>query len=324
MNKKKIGFTLPEILMTLVLAGFIAIVSVQAINANRTAYTSLAYYAFNNLKSAVGELIIPESQGESESEKYTHVVKGPYNFEERLLVSDSKIFCEGMDEIMNTQGSRNCSNLYNFAAKSINDNSFLINGEEKVANFITTNGQKYYIGTHIEGDPFLNKIPPKNGTYGYRVIAIDINGEAKPNSSSEKGALPPDIISFAILDSGEILPLGAAADNYELNGKTYNYLTSKINAFNFKNPDSSANNTPAFCSKTGTCDYDKLYLKNPNNNKVGFSFRQAYCGARISEDNVLKDYCPVGSIHSACPPLDSTYDVCKQEVIKPMFRFNFN
>ena len=233
---------------------------------------------------------------------------------------------------MNTQGPIDCTNIHNFAATNINDNNFLTNGEEP--NFTTTNGQKYYIGQWNSGEAFATGNPPRIGTYGYRVIAIDINGDGAPNSSQAQGSLPPDIISFAILDSGEILPLGAAANNCRIEngvcatntngaGKIYNYLTSRVNAFKFQGT-LNQNNTPEFCEKTGTCNYEKVYLANPNTGKIGFSFREAYCGARISEDNVLADYCPTGSLHSNCPPTSSAYDLCKQEVIKPMFRFNFN
>lgn len=356
MNKKRTGFTLPEILMTLVIAGFLAVLTVQAINVNRTAYTSLTYYAFNNLKSAVGELIIPETQGENVNEAtgvgdYTEMCltvkdaaeKGEtpncaFEFEERIIRDDINL-CEGMSDIMNTQGNVSCTNRASISLANL-DNNPLPSTDLGNPDFRTTNGQKYYFWGRTAGEP-------NNGKYGYRIVAIDVNGDGAPNSPEAEGSLPPDIIAFAVLDSGEILPVGIAANNCKLingvcdinkntEGKTYNYLTSKINAFRFKEPNGS--DIPAFCEKTGTCDYDKVYLTNETTKKVGFSFRQAYCGARITDDDVTLDsYCsPVEDFprHKQCPPYDSEdpkipqeqyqFDTCKQEIIKPMFRFNFN
>ena len=335
MNKKRTGFTLPEILMTLVIAGFLAVLTVQAINVNRTAYTSLTYYAFNNLKSAVGELIIPETQGENVNEAtgegiYTEIctkdVNCAFEFEERIIKTEpdpTANLCTGMADIMNTQGAVSCRDRGNITLQNLDNNPLPSAENLGDPDFRTTNGQKYYFWGRTAGEP-------NNGKYGYRIVAIDVNGDGAPNSPEAEGSLPPDIIAFAVLDSGEILPVGVAANNFTLGNKTYNYLTSKINAFRFKNPDNSETNTPSFCEKTETCDYDKLYLPNQSTGKVGSSFRQAYCGARITDDDVtLASYCTDIDRHSMCPPYDSTYtgdryEVCKQEIIKPMFRFNFN
>ena len=332
MNKKRTGFTLPEILMTLVIAGFLALLTVQAINVNRTAYTSLTYYAFNNLKSAVGELIIPETQGENIKNEetgegeYTEIctkdVNCAFEFEERIIKPTANL-CDAMEGIMNTQGGKSCGNRGNIQLQNLDNNPLPSAENLGDPDFRTTNGQKYYFWGRTAGEP-------NNGKYGYRIVAIDVNGDGAPNSPEAEGSLPPDIIAFAVLDSGEILPVGVAANNFTLGNKTYNYLTSKINAFRFKNPDNSETNTPSFCEKTKTCDYDKLYLPNESTGKVGSSFRQAYCGARITDDDVtLAAYCNNISRHSGCPPYaegagGEQYEVCKQEIIKPMFRFNFN
>lgn len=333
MNKKRTGFTLPEILMTLVIAGFLAVLTVQAINVNRTAYTSLTYYAFNNLKSAVGELIIPETQGENiQNEEtgegeYTEICTEDetcaFEFEERIIKTTANL-CDAMEGIMNTQGENSCRNRGNILLQNLDNNPLPSAENLGDPDFRTTNGQKYYFWGRTAGEP-------NNGKYGYRIVAIDVNGEGAPNSPEAEGSLPPDIIAFAVLDSGEILPVGVSANNFILGNKTYNYLTSKINAFRFKNPDNSETNTPAFCEKTGTCDYDKVYLTNGTTKKVGSSFRQAYCGARITDDDVTLDsYCDGIGRHPNCPPYaegygeENRYDTCKQEIIKPMFRFNFN
>ncbi len=331
MNKKRTGFTLPEILMTLVIAGFLAVLTVQAINVNRTAYTSLTYYAFNNLKSAVGELIIPETQGENVDEAtgegiYTEMCtigsNCAFEFEERIIKPTANL-CTGMSDIMNTQGTVQCTDRAAIQLTNLDNNPLPSAENLGDPDFRTTNGQKYYFWGRTAGEP-------SNRKYGYRIVAIDVNGEGAPNSSEAQGSLPPDIIAFAVLDSGEILPVGVAANNFTLGNKTYNYLTSKINAFRFKNPDEDETNMPSFCEKTETCDYDKLYLPNESTGKVGSSFRQAYCGARISNDDVtLAAYCNNISRHSGCPPYaegaeGEQYEVCKQEIIKPMFRFNFN
>ena len=72
MNKKRIGFTLVEIIIALVIMGFIATIGFQVMQIQKTSYTSLAYYAYKNIKNVASEIMLTEMQGKvAEGEQMT-------------------------------------------------------------------------------------------------------------------------------------------------------------------------------------------------------------------------------------------------------------
>lgn len=347
-NKKKAGFTLAEILMALVIMGFIAGAAIPVIQTQKSAYTSLAYYAYENLKSVTGDIMLSEQQGNIiDTEAMTKIVTGPSGFEERILKTDGELaenndtfperqsFCEYMVSLMNTQGLPQCTTRENrFTYEQARTYTLPIPTQ---ANIVTTNGQKYYIGAWQEQPNEWVEVDgnwEKQTNYGYRIILVDLNGEGKPNIIKKDGkSLPPDIVSFAVLDTGEVLPVGTAANDTTIGRKHYSYLTSKINGFTYSRSKNSHNENliPEFCTNTGTantrCSYSKEGVLNQTRGGIKFTFRQAYCSVNHSDNELkLKDYCRDIIPNPKCPPTSdpaNAYDVCKQEVIKPMFRFNF-
>ena len=342
MNSKRTGFTLSEVLIALVIMGFITSVAIPVIQTQKTAYTSLAYYAHENLKNITSEIINAETQGNvSEDKAMTKVTGGPSDFEERLIKNDYELsdngtsLCDYMNDIMNTQGSFNCNTGKNqFTYRDALEYRLKV---PSTPNITTTNGQKYYIGFSQPGE--INDVLLPDGTtesvqgYGYRIVLVDLNGEALPNSIEKKkdSSLPPDIIAFAILDSGEVLPVGTAANNTSVKGKHYDYLTSKIHGYTYTASKAALKGSiPEFCTntKSGTprCSYSKQAVKNNTSSGIKFTYRQAYCSVNHAGSEVkLKDYCNGIVANPLCPPSGdgNAYDTCKQEVIKPMFRFNF-
>lgn len=351
-NKKRTGFTLAEILMALVIMGFIAGAAVPVIQAQKSAYTSLAYYAYENLKSVTGDIMLSEQQGNIiDTEAMTKIVTGPSGFEERILKTDvelaannatfleRKSFCEYMVSLMNTQGQPQCNTGINqFTYEQARTYTLPIPTQ---ANIVTTNGQKYYIGAWQQQPNEWVEVDgnwEEQTNYGYRIILVDLNGEGKPNIiKKDGGSLPPDIISFAVLDTGEVLPIGTAANDTTIGKKHYRYLTSKVNGFTYSRSKNSHNPNliPEFCTNTGgfgtRCSYSKEGVMNTKsdgtNNGINFTFRQAFCNVNHAGSEIkLKNYCDDIIPNPKCPPSSNpaeAYDVCKQEIIKPMFRFNF-
>ena len=389
MNKKRIGFTLAEVLIALVIMGFIATIGFQVMQIQKTAYTSLAYYAFKDLKSVTSEIMLTEMQGKvPEKQQMTSFFSRSDGGEdsglhERLFKNDTNLsendapansFCLYMAEMMNTQGTIDCSKTNNFTYYQAMDKTKGLNiTTTTTPNFTTTNGMRYYIGKWQKLDDDYEEyndaddVKKNNSTaYGYRIIAVDLNGAALPNTTKQTGnSLPVDIISFAIVDNGEVLPLGVAANNTSVGNKNYRYLSSKVYGFLYRDVgDSYEKNLPYFCKNTGKenvtrCNYSKEIIGNKyqatdkdgnstEKNRAIFTFRQAYCNTLQfpAEEIILPNYCtttiienrstrcPCGNtqdedgndIEPTCPePAAGTilYDICKQEVIKPMFRFNF-
>lgn len=401
MNKKRIGFTLAEVLITLVIMGFIATIGFQVMQIQKTAYTSLAYYAYKDLKSIASEIMLTEMQGKVPANKQmTYFAsrkdgKEETGLHERLFKDDSRApedeapsFCQYMADMMNTQGKVDCStvitdhNYTYYQAMTTRSASQEASSASETrqpltigkSNFTTTNGMKYYIGKHQTLDDDYGKHNIKEDvqtghktTYGYRIIAVDLNGKSKPNITHQNdGHLPVDIVTFAIVDNGEVLPLGAAANNVTVNNKGYRYLSSKLYGFIYRDVPGYSKNVPLFCTNTGIdssgnprasrCNYSKEIIRNnnvlfdENTRSTLFTFRQAYCNTLQfpGEEIILNGYCdgengtpklidnrstrcPCGDTDGGDPsikcPVNTTeetkFDICKQEVIKPMFRFNF-
>ena len=42
---------------------------------------------------------------------------------------------------------------------------------------------------------------------------MDLNGKGGPNKTYDGSGVPSDIVSFLVLDNGDVYPLGLAADN---------------------------------------------------------------------------------------------------------------
>ena len=88
--------------------------------------------------------------------------------------------------------------------------------------FVASNGQKFYLSsaTTANAVDFSEFGDKKYTRKTYRFVVVDINGNMGPNSQLKKGKQMPDLVLFAITDSGFVVPLGLPEFN-----KTY------INAF---------------------------------------------------------------------------------------------
>ncbi|MBQ9244915.1 prepilin-type N-terminal cleavage/methylation domain-containing protein [bacterium] len=103
------------------------------------------------------------------------------------------------------------------------------NPKTATPNIITTNGQRYYISKWKFDKTNVSPI------YGYRLIAVDLNGKSGPNLAKRiSGKNFPDVVTFMVMDNGEVFPLGHAADNVILNHKAgetprrIQYITSSV------------------------------------------------------------------------------------------------
>lgn len=327
----KKAFTLAEVLVSLVVVGFIVAVSVKSINTVRMSYTALGYFANENIHSIVRILMIDDAgsfavSNTSRMSCYTINSSGLYEkhsvFKPDIEPDDSTIvpwcsqlgeidgtpsntFCNNVVKITNTTGRYDCENLYDIEINATGEPYIWTLVPDKPT-FTLTNGQRYYI-THRRK---VNAISPY---FGFRLIGIDLNGNSGPNKSFGTNP-PPDIVTFMVFDNGEIYPLGVAADNITVSSyqnKTIQYITSRIKGYYFE-------------------DGQKIYIPNTihdaTNQNTIFSYREAYCTSRLNDNITYKKYCPdTLPKHSLCPYSGDPkmFDLCQQENIKPLFRFNF-
>lgn len=338
----KKGFTLSEILVVMLIIGVIMAFSIQSIMVVKHSYSSLAFFAFKNLQIVVRDLYGGQTAKNTAEEagimlcklnndRNVHVLK-PDSSEEiglkkcsELPVGSSggqSVFCNLITKLVNTSGRINCTNLYNASDGSGADPK-ITNLNVNNPNFVTTNGQRYYLTSRT----FSQSV---SKDYGYRLIAIDLNGKSKPNiAEKEKGKLPPDIVTFMIMDNGEVYPLGVAADNYKINAeRTAQYISARAKGYYYSN-DPGRTGVPDVCfvkkksGKQQTCNFGVVPIPGSNKQKI-YGYREAYCYTTGNKKPVYEQYCYNILPNSLCPPSadEKKFDACHVETIKPLFRFN--
>lgn len=346
MKRNKRGFTLAEILVSTVVIGVIMAISVQTTKIVRTSYTSLCHFAFNNVQDMVRELFAGETTLDSRTATMAcHVstangininkyILKPDNIDNPVgiphclnLTNDTGVntFCNQLVDMLNTSGTINCSDLYTATINPDTDEPYISDLNAKNPNFITTNGNRYYL-TKRSTDAKVSD------TFGYRLLAIDLNGKRPPNATdTNRQDQPPDIVTFLIMDTGEVFPLAAAADNYMMkDGKNALYLNSKIKGYYYHYDENRTETVPEDCTLKGKdgniklCNYAVVYVQNENKLSF-FSYRDAYCGTLgLNEEPAYKSYCLSSSKISKCPPSsdEQRFDLCRVENIKPSFRYS--
>ena len=368
MKKNKSGFTLSEVLLMLMIVGIIMALSIQTFKMIQSSYTPLAYYADNNVKMIVRTLFLGRTAQENtvlckKADGSIISILRPDGISQPDAVylcsqlyaassggGESRV-CNAMVDFINVSGGTNCGNLYSVAYDAQNNNEPYISDitDGKSPTFITTNGHRYY----LSGSQFSSNV---SSELGFRVLAVDLNGSRRPNSSEfSASAPPPDIINFLIMDNGEVYPLGAAADNISMTDKSskktinIRYIASSVKGYCRRGLNKS--DCQNVLSTTASVPPNCVISGKPDSSKCGFvdqslssmSYRQAYCasiGLNATNDSMaysaycqpVEDSCMSNSSQEfcnyllRCPPsgYSGRYDSCKQENIKPIFRFNFN
>ncbi|MBQ4123304.1 prepilin-type N-terminal cleavage/methylation domain-containing protein [bacterium] len=367
MKKNKLGFTLTEVLLVLVVTGVILAISVNALKSIKMSYTPLSYYANKNVELITRTLFLGDYSSDNTVTCRTNtgsivtILKpdGVGNVNGTPLCSSlysasssggagNKI-CNTMLGFVNIAGAKNCDDLYSVAFDAAHNNEPYISdiSDSKRPTFTATNGQRYYLSSSTFSSNVSSDI-------GFRVLAVDLNGSRKPNTHSPEHKSPPDIVSFLIMDNGDVYPLGVLADNLsvELNAEqvmNVRYLASSIKGYCRRGI--SRDDCAGVISDTAYVPVECKDSSNPDISKCGFidkstsliSYRQAKCATsglantntKISYPNYCQpviDACILDNSHEYCnylfrcppSPYSARYDACKTENVKPIFRFNFN
>jgi len=378
MIRNKKGFTLGEVLVCIMIIGIIMALAVNSIRIVRSSYTSLTYFAFNNIQSMIGVLysggtvgtkvtrdnntkqiikvdeVFTDSLMDKDGNRLPSMVaqcRRPDGMVIQVLKSDREyennigipncsdrvnsnkearnLFCNSMVSIANTSGKTDCDNL---STPEYDIEPYISDLDYNNPNFITTNGQRFYISKWTFNENVST-------TYGYRLVAIDLNGKSGPNKSdAESSVQPQDIVTFLVLDNGEVFPLGVAADNKIVGERRIQYLNSKVKGYYYSDDPQRTESIPQECTlktKDGSmrvCNYAVVYLHNDKYTEEGsdkkvsfFSYREAYCNAIGDKYNAYENYCTGINPSEFCPPStnDKTFDLCLPYNVKPLFRFNF-
>ena len=336
MFKNKTGFTLAEVLIALTVVGVIMAISVQTIRIVKASYSSLAYFEYKNIQRIAAEMIagklptnitVNGSYIQPPSELGLLMNGKGYA---AMLTKNDTLFCRYLVSLANVSGPDNCDNQFTAEFNNTTNEPEIKDLNVDAPTFITTSGRRYY----ISGRTTHTKV---SDIFGYRLIAVDLNGNQKPNIAQRKNNSDrriPDIVTFLLLDSGDIFPLSHAADNTEMpDGRMVVYLNSKIKGYYFANINRPDDKKAVECTKLRNedgepaCNFSVVYVQNKHDGKglSFYSYRKAYCSALGEKESLYKTYCDGIGQDSLCPPSSDPkqFDLCRVENIKPAFRYNF-
>lgn len=269
---KKNAFTLGEILIVLVLVGLLSVLALQTVKSQKAKFTFSCYHFFRDLKITVGHMAASTYGGTLNSFNCERALDNDddgYSYETCMAagkasssaISDPYVidyrsgsgFCTGLATAMATASSIKCSDseLNNATLDNIYGN--IASGQSE--NFRLMNKYLIYVSNRVTG----------GSANTYRIVSVDLNGSSPPNKVDN------DIISFAIFDNGEILPLGEAAINN-------NYFTTVIKIRNIL-PMPASNAAAATRS-----------VRHPtalifSSDKKPLTFKEAYCDVYGSSSN---------------------------------------
>ena len=267
-------------------------------------------------------------------------------------------FCQRFAAMANVAGDVRC-NARELLSVAYTDSS--IDGYEDVPyinnldpdnpNFTTTNGQRYYISGHVNANEKVSN------DFGFRLIAVDLNGTRRPNILSPRNNETgdnnshklPDIVTFMILDNGVIFPLGVAGNNKRVGDGFVNYLNTRVRGYNYsdfgEDAEKALDAKCLFEDGQGACRYLLRYIENQGGagalvggtGTVG-SYRYKFCQSGNSDVNFYDAYCDAfgdNPVAPGCPGNsagctrdedgnlpNNCYDECYADPIKPLFRFN--
>ena len=180
MTNKKLGMTLGEILITMSIMAFIAMIAIMTVKPFEKALRSLYARAFESVANASYNAYLDNS--------------------EDTFFSTPKKLCEGLIEYMNTSYT-NCD----IADGELATNQ-TTNFTDIEPHFIASNAMRFYITKqyeHTEEDDYGVDTPIK-----YFIVYVDLTGERPPNSTvwSEKKAC--DVVAFIVTESADVIPIG--------------------------------------------------------------------------------------------------------------------
>lgn len=366
MRKNKFGFTLGEVLVSLAVIGIIMALAAHTIKLAKSSYTAVTYHAFNNVNMIVGQLkaadrIALSNDIDSATGKKKHLPlaqmlcrAGHNGITTSILAPDHRshtvpicreagvpganggngvadtLFCKNTVYFANTKGATYCDYMDHSNViydETLKEPKIKINDWNK-PNFIATNGYRYYFSKWKQLDDVST-------IYGFRIIAVDINGTNGPNTVDydSRTEILPDIVQFLVLDNGEVYPIGAAGNNLKVKDKTVTYLNARVKGYYFRSDPSRSENVSSSCvqrnsdgSLSKTCNFGVLYSKNSTGESF-FSYKEAYCYTLGSQLPSYESYCDKFPYEASnlCPPTTNNkrFDECNVKIVKPAFRYNF-
>ena len=195
MKAQKKAFTLTEVLIVMLIVGFILTVQLIVLTGKINQYGAPYYTAYSAIKKTgyniLADIYCPECYTtggrvpQCQEDKVYNCKDYPRNFP-----TNKGELCSRFTEFINA-AKTNCSR------PAISDATTIT--KTTPPHIIATNGFRFYfsdIKTHSTGTQFF-------------IVYIDLNGEGEPNRvTCNSSDVLPDIVPFALTTRGEIIPIG--------------------------------------------------------------------------------------------------------------------
>ena len=180
MLRNKNGMTLGEVLITMSLMAFIAMIAIMTVKPFEKAMRSLYARAFEAIQNAAYNAYVDNASTE--------------------FFATPKELCEGLIEYMNTVYV-DC-NVPQAKLATYTTREF----SNVPPHFIASNAMRVYISPqyeHTEEDDFGVNLTTK-----YYIVFIDLTGERPPNNANWTEEKPCDVVAFLVTDGADVVPLG--------------------------------------------------------------------------------------------------------------------
>lgn len=220
--KKLNAFSLPELLIFLVIVGVISVLMLTIVKPNDKALKYQYYNAYNTLRTA-GYNVSQDVADAQQSDDTTltsfdkRLPNTPAEWCKRLAVNRNAV--EGSSDAKYGYINTAKYNCNSFSPVSTNPSDSNFKNNSKVA-FQASNSMKYYISSKSSSS-FTDNLSNGTTTLTYYLIWVDLNGDRAPNTKEWKEGRPADIVPFFVSDYGEVVPIG-----YPITDKRY--LTASV------------------------------------------------------------------------------------------------
>ena len=206
--KNKSGFTLPELLIVLTIAGILIVISLYTVNNRFTDFFTRYYAAYDALNKAVYNTYTDtycrvDAVGSPDcvvgNDSFSSASKKNKN-EGRPFPTTTKQLCNRLKEYLNAvDGEGKCG-----AASVTDPRNIYVNGSDKpYLQFALSNGFRIYFSNIYKNADFPHGETQKK--YNFFIVYVDLNGKQGPN----RFTLPhPDIVPFIITFKGDVIPVG--------------------------------------------------------------------------------------------------------------------
>ena len=280
--KYKKAFTLVEILFIMILTSVVAVMAMGVMKHLQANYKDIYYATYKNIQHAIGESIAASST---------------------KTITDNTAACTQLANSFNTVGSTTADCTYRYNISVAKGLSGTILPDLNKPSFTLTNGTRFYVG---------NIFDRTVDNYFYTsafIIAVDLNGKAGPNifdTRTYTGSKTPDVVAFAVLTDGNVVPMSPMADRDD-------YLIASVQRC------SKATGCPISTATDIITGYDRIAIRKAlsvSNNFPGRATDSAYSPYQYNTDNIYA-FKTAYTVDPICDPSNANY-FCKLILFNPI------